>query len=329
MQHAYTSSNRFRSLLGLALGLAATAATAQTVTPVSFNGTTPYTQNFDGMGTAGMAYPAGWGAVRLGGSGTNGAINAPLDLSVTAGEANSGGTYNVGSTNDPDRALGSIGSGSTIPAFGAAFTNGSAAAVTSLTISFRTEQWKSGSRDDQNEILAFEYSLDATNLYSGTWTAVPALDVKEVANSNTGGTPLDGNAAANSANVTGSISGLSWAAGKTMWIRFKDADNAGTDALLAVDDFSLRAGTATGVKSALNAGNVLVYPNPTADQLTIRVAGRTSKAAVTVTDLLGRTVLKGSSDAAGNFSLRTLPAGNYVVLVQDGATLTSHKISKQ
>ena len=328
MQHAYTSSNRFRSLLGLALSLATTAATAQTITPVSFDGKASYSQNFDGMGATGTAYPAGWGAVRLSGTGT---VNQPLDLGPSDGSGTniSGGVYNVGTNGDTDRALGAVSSNSTAPAFGAAFTNGSSAAISSLTISFRTEQWRSGERADITEVLAFEYSLDATNLYSGTWTSVPALNVLEVANSNTSQGGLDGNATANSANVMAGVTGLSWAAGKTMWIRFKDTNDAGTDALLAVDDFSLRAGTATGVKSALNAGNVLVYPNPATDQLTIRVAGRTSKADVTVTDLLGRTVLKGTSDAAGNFSLRTLPSGNYVVLVQDGATLTSHKISKQ
>ncbi|NVO86694.1 T9SS type A sorting domain-containing protein [Hymenobacter terrestris] len=326
MQHAYTPSNRFRSLLGLALGLAATAATAQTVTPVSFNGTTVYNQNFDVMGATGVAYPAGWGAVRLSGSG---AANTPLDLTTTTGDAVSGGVYNVGATNDPDRALGSIGSGTTVPAFGAAFTNGSGAAISSLTLAFRTEQWKSGSNVDVVELLAFEYSLDATSLSTGTWTAVTALNAVEVANANISGTPLDGNAAANSANVTAGITGLSWGAGQTMWIRYKDANDFGTDALLAIDNFSLRSGTTTSSSSAKLVGNVLVYPNPATDQLTIRVAGRATKAAVTVTDLMGRTVLKGTAAADGTFSLRSLPAGNYMVLVLDGNTQTSHKVSKQ
>ncbi|MBT2556609.1 T9SS type A sorting domain-containing protein [Hymenobacter sp. ISL-91] len=87
--------------------------------------------------------------------------------------------------------------------------------------------------------------------------------------------------------------------------------------------------TPTGVSSAKLAGNVLVYPNPATDQLNIRVAGRATKAAVTVTDLMGRTVLKGKAAADGTFSLRSLPAGNYMVLVQDGNTQTSHKVSKQ
>lgn len=326
MQHTYSSKNLFRSLLGLALGLGATAATAQTIVPVSFNGTAAYTQNFDGIGVNGTTYPAGWGGLRLSGTGT---ANQALDLTATVGDATSGAVYHAGSANDPDRALGSIASGSTVPAFGAAFTNSSTATISNLTLAFRTEQWKSGSAADIVEVLAFEYSLDATSLSTGTWTAVPALNVVEVANANVSAAALDGNAAANSANVTGAITGLSWAAGRTMWIRFKDTNDGGTDALLAIDNVSLRSGTATGIRSALKAGNVLVFPNPAADQVTIKIAGRATKADVTVTDLLGRTVLQGSAAADGTFSLRTLPAGQYLVLVQEGDVLTSHKISKQ
>ncbi|NVO30494.1 T9SS type A sorting domain-containing protein [Hymenobacter lapidiphilus] len=329
MQHAYTSSTRFRSLLGLALGLAATAATAQTVTPVSFNGTTPYSQDFNSMGTTGSTsttYVPGWSGLRLSGTGI---ANETLNPVVTDGSANSGAVYSVGTTGTLDRALGAISSNSTAPAFGAAFLNGSSAAITILTISFRTEQWKSGSALDITEVLAFEYSFDATSLSTGTWTAVPALDVKEVANSNNANTAIDGNLAANSANVTAGLTGLNWAAGQTMWIRFKDTNDGGNDALLAIDDFTLRSGTTTSVSSAKLTGNVLVYPNPATDQLTIRVAGRATKAAVTVTDLMGRTVLKGTAAADGTFSLRSLPAGNYMVLVQDGKTQTSHKVSKQ
>ncbi len=330
MQHAYISSTKFRSLLGLALGLAATAATAQTVTPISFDGKTEYSQDFDGMGAEGTTYPAGWGGVRIAGSKPESdPINQPLILKPSDGNDNSGSVYNVGSSGATDRALASLASGTTTPVLGAAFTNASNAAVTNLSVAFRAEQWRSGSSSTVKEVLAFEYSLDATSLYTGTWTGVPALNINELNNDETSNGPLDGNATANSASVTGSIADLNWAAGTTMWIRFKDNKDSGSNAMLAVDDFSLRTGTTTGIKSALKAGNVLVYPNPTADQVTIKVAGRAGKTAVTVTDLLGRTVLKGSADAAGNFSLRTLPAGNYVVLVQDGDTLTSHKVSKQ
>lgn len=85
----------------------------------------------------------------------------------------------------------------------------------------------------------------------------------------------------------------------------------------------------TGTRTALNAGNVRVFPNPVANNLTIQVAGRAAKATVTVTDLAGRTVLQGSSALDGSFSLNSLRAGSYILLVQDGSTLTSHKIVKQ
>lgn len=85
----------------------------------------------------------------------------------------------------------------------------------------------------------------------------------------------------------------------------------------------------TGTRNALNAGNVRVFPNPVANNLTIQVAGRAAKATVTVTDLTGRTVLQGNSALDGSFSLNSLRAGSYILLVQDGSTLTSHKVVKQ
>jgi Secretion system C-terminal sorting domain len=158
---------------------------------------------------------------------------------------------------------------------------------------------------------------------------VTALNVPEVANSITTAAALNGNDAANSANVNGTISGISWGAGSTMWIRWKDNNDNGTDALLAVDNFSLSRGTTTSTRNSLTAGNVRVFPNPAADNLTIQVAGRAAKTAVTVTDLMGRTVLKGTSALDGTFGLNALRAGQYILLVQDGNTLTSHKIVKQ
>lgn len=324
MTHSYASKHVFRALLGLGLSLGTVAASAQTVTPISFDGAAAYTQNFDGIGATGTAYPAGWDGVRLSGNGTTAVV-----LTATDGSANSGSTYNVGPTGDTDRALGSIASGSTAPAFGAVFTNASGAAITALSLSFRAEQWKSGQFSDNVEVLAFEYSLDATSLTTGTWTAVTALNVPEVANSITTAAALNGNDAANSANVNGTISGISWGAGSTMWIRWKDNNDNGTDALLAVDNFSLSRGTTTSTRNSLTAGNVRVFPNPAADNLTIQVAGRAAKTAVTVTDLMGRTVLKGTSALDGTFGLNALRAGQYILLVQDGNTLTSHKIVKQ
>ena len=79
-----------------------------------------YTQNFDGMGATGTSLPANWSAIRASGTGTSGADLSPI---ADNGSANSGGVYNVGTTNSTERALGSLGSGSTVPAFGISFIN--------------------------------------------------------------------------------------------------------------------------------------------------------------------------------------------------------------
>ncbi|WP_426490674.1 T9SS type A sorting domain-containing protein [Hymenobacter sp. 102] len=325
MQHLYTSKNLFRALLGLGLSLGTVAASAQT--PVSVTAGAVYTQNFDGIGPTGTAYPTGWSGLRFAGTGTLGQV---LDLIATDGSAGSGGVYNVGTANDSDRSIGTISSNSTTPVFGVAFTNATGAAVTQVNVAYRGEQWKSGSLDSQNEVLAFEYSLDATSLTTGTWTPVTALNVTELANANTSNTALNGNDAANRASLTGSLTGITWPANTTMWIRWKDNNDTGNDALLAIDNFALSTGTTPlSIRKALTAGNVRVFPNPAADNLIIQVAGRATKTAVTVTDLAGRTVLQGTSALDGSFSLNSLRAGSYILLVQDGTTLTSHKIVKQ
>ncbi|MBC8082188.1 MAG: T9SS type A sorting domain-containing protein [Hymenobacter sp.] len=160
--------------------------------------------------------------------------------------------------------------------------------------------------------------------------AVAALNVTEVANANAGQTAADGNAPANSAAISGSIAGLNWPAGANMWIRWRDSNETGTDALLAIDDFALSTGTTplSNRKAAKN-GAVSVFPNPATDVLSIRVNGQGTKAPVTVTDLTGRTVLSGTAAADGTFDLRGLPAGSYIVLVNDGATGSAHKVIKR
>ena len=83
--------------------------------------------------------------------------------------------------------------------------------------------------------LAFEYSTNATSLTTGTWTPLAALDFNVPATvSGTG--KKDGNAAANRATVTATISGLNVAAGADLWVRWNDTNVSGVDNGLAIDD---------------------------------------------------------------------------------------------
>jgi hypothetical protein len=81
-------------------------------------------------------------------------------------------------------------------------------------------------------------------------------------------------------------------------------------------------------RNAAAANTVSVFPNPTTDVVSIRVNGKATNAPVTVADLTGRKVLSGTAATDGTFSLRSLPAGSYIVTVQDGAATTTHKVLK-
>jgi hypothetical protein len=227
-------------LLGLSLS-------AQAQTPIAITGgTSVYAQTFDGITPTGTTYPAGWAGLRYGRSATGTSIiNEALSPVVQNATSNAGAVYNAGADGDADRALGSLASASNYPAYGAVFVNNSGAAITRVSMAGRAEQWRTGSNNTVNETIVFEYSLDATNLNSGTtatWTPVTGLDLTELITASTVAGPLDGNAAANSRNISGVITGINWPAGTTMWIRWRDTDDLGSDALLAVDNFALATG---------------------------------------------------------------------------------------
>jgi len=212
------------------------------VAPVVDNGTTlhnldvAYSQNFDGMGTTttGTSLPTNWFAVRAGGSGTPG---QSLTLVVNNGSGTSGAIYNVGTSSSTDRALGTLSSGSTVPAFGASFTNNTGKIITSLDIKGVMEQWRSASNSTINETVNFEYSFNATSLTTGTWTKFSQLDLQEILTSTSAAAAVDGNT--NKVNLSGTITNIGWRVGTNLWIRWTDTDDTGSDGMYALDNFEL------------------------------------------------------------------------------------------
>jgi hypothetical protein len=195
-----------------------------------------YTQDFNTLSnTAGSTTNnltiAGWYLNESGGGARDNEQYA-----VDAGGSTTGDMYSYGAAAATDRAVGELRSGTLIPVFGVAFTNNTGAGITTLTISFTGEQWRLGTvgRTDQ---LSFEYSTNATNLTTGTWTAVPALNFTTPATVTAGA--KDGNAAANRTTLTSAITSLSIANGAGFWIRWVDTDATGADDGLAIDDFSI------------------------------------------------------------------------------------------
>lgn len=195
-----------------------------------------FSENFDTMSATGTALPPGWAAVRYAGSST---IGQALTPAVTDGGANSGGIYNTGTTGAADRALGTLGSGSTVPVFGASFTNNTGAVIGTLSITAFTEQWRTATNSAVNETVVFEYSTNATSLTTGTWTAVTSLNLVEILTASTASAVVDGNLPANRMAISGTIAAVNVNNGSTVWIRWRDNDDSGSDGLYALDDFKL------------------------------------------------------------------------------------------
>jgi hypothetical protein len=206
------------------------------------SGQLSYTENFDGMGPDGTSFLSGWNSVRYAGTGTIGAV---LPLTAGDGSSNSGGIYNLGTTGATDRAFGSLASGSTVPCFGASFLNSTGSGITQISLAGVMEQWRSGSSNTANEVWAFEYSLDATDLSTGNWTAVSSFDLLEkIISSSTAGA-LDGNLPENQTTLAAVISGLNWTPNATLWIRWSDANDSGSDGVCSIDNLSVTVTTGT------------------------------------------------------------------------------------
>lgn len=162
------------------------------------------------------------------------------------GSENGGEVYSYG--NDADRALGYLGSGGNdYTNFGVVFRNTSGGAINTINISYVGEQWRSGgntSDNNNNFVVSHQvFAADAGAMPASTnltgWTVTNALEFTAPQPIASAGA-LDGNAAANQTSFNNvQITGLNWQDGEDLWIRFTGNDGSGTDAGLAIDDFSM------------------------------------------------------------------------------------------
>jgi hypothetical protein len=216
----------------------------------------PLVETFDGMGATGTAFLGSWTAIRSGGSGV---LGATLAMVASDGSASSGNVYNLGTASNSDRAFGSLASISTVPRFGTSFINNTTSVITSIDFSGIMEQWRSGSINSQPETSAFEYSFDATSLNTGTWTALSGMDLVEKLTATTSASAVNGNLVDNQTVIAATASGLGWAPSSTLWVRWTDTDNTGSDGIYAINDFQLIPHTSVQTGS-------LTLTNPVADQ---------------------------------------------------------------
>lgn len=223
--------------------------------------TTPYTQNFNTLkATSGTStsLPAGWKLLETG-SGAN------TSYASNAGATSTGNTYSYGTGTNTERAFGALRSGSLVPVLGVQIRNSTGSTITSITVSYTGEQWRCGATG-RTDRLDFQYSLNATSLSTGTWTDNNTLDFSSLSTTSVGA--KDGNAAANRAVKTTTITGLSIANNGLFWLRWNDLDATGADDGLAIDDFSIQlngsdvtAPTASTFNPANSSTNIALNGN--------------------------------------------------------------------
>jgi len=160
------------------------------------------------------------------------------------GASNSGGLYSYGKTDEQDRSLGSLASGSTgTMVYGLRLKNNTGNTITSVSVSYVGEQWRVASTI--TNLLQFSYKtaskiegLSADEIQNNTgFVAVPELDFSSIKLNGTA-SKLDGTLAENSKSIQASFN-LVWKAGEELFIRWDDADQTGSDHALALDDLEL------------------------------------------------------------------------------------------
>lgn len=251
-----------KSMMTMAAVMALIAGTASA--QVSFTGSA-YTENFDSLVGQSGAFSATvgtqaaipglstWQGAKIGGTGT-----AAMNMVVDAGGANSGALYSYGVASDPDRALGSLASGSNVPAFGVEIVNNASFNISEFTISFDSEAWRSSTTN--TNVLAFAWGLSGGTITSTNFLS--STDMTALISGNVvGPAPVTTNGALNPPTVTAvsvTITGVDIAPGQSIFLRWQDANETGNDAGLAVDNFSFTAIPTPGSAALLGLGGLLL-----------------------------------------------------------------------
>ncbi len=211
------------------LGIAALSIVANAQVSMT---NSPYSQTFDSLPATGTSLP--WTDNAM--PGLTGWYSSLSTFSADNGSSAADGRYSLGTTSSGERALGSHALSGAIHWYGARLNNATTSTFTSLNVNYFGEQWRSGSA--LPDVLAFDYSTNATSLGSGTWTAVTALDYN--AQNFTAAGVIDGNLTPNRTNLAATITGLNWTSGTDMWIRWTHIGNI-SEQTLGIDNMRLQS----------------------------------------------------------------------------------------
>ena len=229
---------RVISGVAIAILFAAVQAGAAGTNLLTLSGS-PYTENFDGMGTGSSQPPLGWnGGTLTGASTTNGVIANVGSFSASTGNSTTSGNFNFGNSGGSDRSIGSLAASTTTRATQVLFANNTGFTITNLTISYDGEQWRDGGNTTSINSLGLTFSQASTGGLTN-FTAVGASFNFSAPKNGSAAATLDGNLAANQVTGIGGNFAVSIANGEVFALRWIDSDDAGSDDALAIDNFSL------------------------------------------------------------------------------------------
>jgi hypothetical protein len=236
-----------KKYLATSLALVATLGTgfgAISITSDSFT----YSQNFNSLATSGTANSWSNNSTVAGWSLFNSTSAAITTYRASPGSDTAGAFYSFGSASSSDRALGGLGSGGTY--FGSpltnavagyiavAFTNATVDEVDTITISFDGEQWRNGGNVTA-QTMAFEWGIGSTFSAVTTWTAPGGAFNWSSPVATASGAAVDGNVAGLVTGRGGELTDLGLGAGETLWFRWVELNDSGSDHGLAIDNFAV------------------------------------------------------------------------------------------
>jgi hypothetical protein len=150
------------------------------------------------------------------------------------------GLMSYGTNGSTERALGALPTSNNINQFGLVLVNNSLDTYGGFSLSFTGEQWRRGESGVTNT-MTFAYGVGATNIDSSL-TTFAGLNFS---NPNNQSSPtevaLNGNLPANQVAKFGAVTGLNWAPGQTLVLRWTTSEGSGQDNGLGIDDFGFSA----------------------------------------------------------------------------------------
>lgn len=151
--------------------------------------------------------------------------------------------YSFGHIASTDRSLGSLAGGAQSASLGWRLVNQTGQTLTRFTVSFYAEQWRNGGTNLMNGFTG-EYRITSSgDIDTGSYTGVTTMDVTVF--NNVAGSSFSSDGNINRIERSATVTGIAWAHGQTLILRWRDFDETGSDNGLALDDVIFHAGTST------------------------------------------------------------------------------------